>query len=490
VVVLGVGIVCSLFIGIVLWSGIRAVWNSLNRLFSAMSQASGSVIVTPGTAGMTSATAGLATAGAAVGAGASVLAGMAAMQNGATAAQAAGVSAGGSQVLSGAARTLAYLPGLRGTSLGEAAEQFTEGSITRQVASRVPVVGRAAGPLVGAALLADRHPDAAEYDEAGRVVARPMLVPAVGAGLDGWTIPRAVRDNDTPSRHRRAVADNDYIENENGDMLPLSSAPRRTGTFTPDANPSAIDQRQRRSDYAREMGDEEAEQHLSDVMRANSGINWPLSTLLEGQSDNNSDDLRNAADQLANSANRLTTGQLQVSGVSDVSSVMADVVGIEQRERQRSGQPTNTGIDHMQVANRLAQAVGVAPDTSAPVQRDLARFGLFVDRALRAGLSPEQTEGVVREVQTSPEGRLSATTRTGLDQQVQQTGNTSWSQARDTVDRLEHSARMLPTTLTVRGAVEIPPVQVEIQTPAAPDRTPPASSALSGSDVNPGGERA
>ncbi|MEO0560554.1 MAG: hypothetical protein AAF125_00470, partial [Chloroflexota bacterium] len=52
VVVLGVGIVCSLFIGIVLWSGIRAVWNSLNRLFSAMSQASGSVIVTPGTAGM------------------------------------------------------------------------------------------------------------------------------------------------------------------------------------------------------------------------------------------------------------------------------------------------------------------------------------------------------------------------------------------------------------------------------------------------------
>ncbi|MEO1780358.1 MAG: hypothetical protein AAFU63_16405, partial [Pseudomonadota bacterium] len=436
VVVLGVGIVCSLFIGIVLWSGVRAVWNSLNRLFSAMSQASGSVIVTPGTAGMTSATAGLAAAGAAVGAGASALAGMAAMQNGATAAQAAGVSAGGSQALSGAARTLAYLPGLRGTSLGEAAEQFTEGSITRQVASRVPVIGRAAGPLVGAALLTNRNPDDAEYDETGRVAARPMLVPAVGAGLDGWTIPRAARDTVDPLRRTRADAD--YIEDENGDMLPLSGAPRRTGTFTPDTNLAADDRRQRRSDDAREMGDEEAEQHLSAVMRTSTGVHSPLGTMLEGRSDNNSNDLRRAADQLANSANRLTTGQLQVSGVSDVSSVVADVVGIEQRERQRSGQPADTGIDHMQVANRLAQAVGVTPDASVPVQRDLARFGLFVDRALRAGLSPAQTETVVREVQTSPDGRLSDTTRTGLDQQVQRTGNTSWSQARDTVDRVEH----------------------------------------------------
>ncbi|MEO1669148.1 MAG: hypothetical protein AAFU54_31295, partial [Chloroflexota bacterium] len=147
-----------------------------------------------------------------------------------------------------------------------------------------------------------------------------MLVPAVGAGLDGWTIPRAARDTVDPLRRTRADAD--YIEDENGDMLPLSGAPRRTGTFTPDTNLAADDRRQRRSDDAREMGDEEAEQHLSAVMRTSTGVHSPLGTMLEGRSDNNSNDLRRAADQLANSANRLTTGQLQVSGVSDVSSVV------------------------------------------------------------------------------------------------------------------------------------------------------------------------
>ena len=63
---------------------------------------------------------------------------MTALNQGATLAQAAGVTVGGSRTLSGAARTLAYLPGVRNTSLGEAAEQFTEGSITRQVAAQYP----------------------------------------------------------------------------------------------------------------------------------------------------------------------------------------------------------------------------------------------------------------------------------------------------------------------------------------------------------------
>ena len=37
--------------------------------------------------------------------------------------------------------------------------------------------------------------------------------------------------------------------------------------------------------------------------------------------------------------------------------------------------------------------------TNSPVQRDLARFGLFADQALRLGLFRQQTEQVVREVQ-------------------------------------------------------------------------------------------
>jgi hypothetical protein len=82
--------------------------------------------------------------------GSGAMAGMTALRSGATLSQAAGVSIGGSRTLSGAARTLAYLPGVRNTSLGEAAEQFTEGSITRQVARNVPMESEgffALGPL-------------------------------------------------------------------------------------------------------------------------------------------------------------------------------------------------------------------------------------------------------------------------------------------------------------------------------------------------------
>ena len=49
-VVLGVGLICLIFMLIVLWSGVKAVWNSLNRLFNSMGQATGGVMLSPGTA--------------------------------------------------------------------------------------------------------------------------------------------------------------------------------------------------------------------------------------------------------------------------------------------------------------------------------------------------------------------------------------------------------------------------------------------------------
>src|SRR5690606_8972998 len=47
-VVLGVGLICLIFMLIVLWSGVKAVWNSLNRLFNSMGQATGGVMLSPG----------------------------------------------------------------------------------------------------------------------------------------------------------------------------------------------------------------------------------------------------------------------------------------------------------------------------------------------------------------------------------------------------------------------------------------------------------
>ena len=55
VVVLGIGLICLIFMLIVLWSGVKAVWNSFNRLFNAFGQATGGVIISPGTAAAISA---------------------------------------------------------------------------------------------------------------------------------------------------------------------------------------------------------------------------------------------------------------------------------------------------------------------------------------------------------------------------------------------------------------------------------------------------
>jgi hypothetical protein len=162
---------------------------------------------------------------------------------------------------------------------------------------------------------------------------------------------------------------------------------------------------------------------------------------------------------------QLLVGQLRVSGSADVASVMGDVVAQERQEREQAGRSQSEGIDHLTVANRMAEVMGVTPQPDhPPVQRDLARFGLFADNALRLGLTPQQTEQVVREVQTSPEGRMNQETRETLDKQVQTTQGLSWVRARDEVDRLDHSAQMLPQEITAFGAMQVsvePDVTVE-----------------------------
>lgn len=483
VAIIGIGLLCLVFILITLWSGIKAVWNSFNRLFNAMSQISGGVIASPGAAAAVTAGAGALAAGAAVTMGSSALAGMTALNRGATMAQAAGVAFGGSQTLSGAARTLAYLPGSRNTALGEAAEQFTEGSVTRQVARNVPVVGRITGPLVGTTLLSNRDPEKADLSAQGQVVNRPMLVPAVGDGLDRWTLPRH-------ARRRGANSGTEFFEDGDGELLPgnLPERQRRMGTFTPiyPANETESRRQRERSDHNAEMVSEEMEQHISDALRAHTGTHSTLGSMLtQDRGAGGGDRLEQAADALLRAAQmqmQLTLGQLKVAGIPNVASIMGDVIGQVQSERGQTGQQSNTGIDNLQVANHMARAVGVTPQETggSPIQRDLARFGLFVDQALKLGLTPQQTEQVVREVQSSPEGKMQPATRDLLDKQVQTTQNVTWFKAQNEVDSLEHSARILPSEVTVYGAMRVPmeasqpqinvkvdpTVQVNVQAPA------------------------
>jgi hypothetical protein len=402
---------------------------------------------------------------------------MSALNNGATSAQAAGLMFGGFSTLSGAARTLTHLPGLQGTALGEAAEQFTEGSITRQVAQNLPMVGRIAGPMVGAMLLSDRNPENTDYDKHGRAVSRAMLVPAVGEMLDTWTLPRG-------ARQRRDI-DSAESMNETDREEPISRfsplPTRRMGLFTPlasipdtaisTANQSVETQRQQeRSDYAAEMTSEEMEQHITDVMRSS------LSTQPRASDETKADGsrLEAVAARLEQSAESLTQaartqmmlGQLKVSGSSDVGSVIGDVLRQIQAERAQTGMPALAGLDHLSVGTQMAQAMGVMPaEGQAPIQDNLHRFGLFTDQALRLGVSGTQAEQVIQEVKTSPEGRLSEPTRTGLIEQVRTEQNVSYDTAREDVNRLEHRAQMLPNEITAVGSVTVP------QTP--PESTPP-----------------
>ncbi len=469
--IVGIGSISLVFVVITMWSGIKAVWNSFNRLFNAMGQAAGGVLLSPGSVTSAALTGGTALA---AGVGSSTLAGMTALNNGATGAQTAGLMLGGFSSLSGAARTLTHLPGVRGTALGEAAEQFTEGAATRQVARHIPLVGRAAGPLVGAMLLSDRDPDHAEYDEAGRVLSRPMLLPAVGEALESWTTPIGA------SRHPATSGADafDWFEDESGEMVaaftPASS--RRTGTFTPVAPVPMDTNEQGSSDYAAEMNSEEMERHVSDALGAATGLGSPLGGLIAqdeagettGASslDRVAARLEASAEALANAARlqmQVMLGQMKVTGGGDVAGVMGDVIRGIQADRTQAGQPVTGGTDHLTVADHMARAVGVLPvENGQPaVQHDLGRFGLFADGALRLGLSGEQAEGVVREVKDSPEGKLSDETRTALVEQVRTEGNCSYDDARDEVSHLEHHATMLPNEVTAVGLAAVPPVTVE-----------------------------
>lgn len=447
-VVLGIGLMSLIFMLIALSSGLKAVWNSFNRLFNAMGQATGGLMLSPGQATTTVAAAGGVALGAYVGMNANTLAGMTALNRGATLSQAAGVTFGGSRTLSGAARTLAYLPGVRGTSLGDAAEQFTEGSITRTIASNVPAAGRITGPMLGAVLLTDRHPDHAEYNAAGQMTHRPMLVPAIGEGLDHFILPRGV-----PSPRPRAI-DPEYIESEDGEMLPVPplARPRRMGQFTPAEPLPFLDEQatEQRSSYAAEMQGEEMEQHLSDVMRSATGIQSTLGDLLETDSQSDTNELAQVTSQLEAAATRLqlVAGQLQLTGYEDIASVMGDVIQTTEENE----------LDYFATSERMANVMGMtAIDDGRPtIRENLPQFGLYINQALRLGLSAQLAEQVVREVKQSPSGQIQPETQALLAQQLREQGGFSYNDAQDQVNWLEHTARTLPNQITAVGMMPVP----------------------------------
>jgi hypothetical protein len=471
-VVLGVSLIGAIFIMVLLWSGVKAVWNSFNRLFGAIGQATGGVMVAPGMVGL-----GLAGAGVAAGAGAaalaanvgsSALAGVSALQQGATASQTAGVMLGGSRRLQSAARTLAYLPGTRQTPLGHMADEFTEGSVLRQVGQSLPLVGGLAGPVLGAQLLSDRG----EQPKRKHSLSLPAE-PREGDALD--------------------TADT------------RSARPRRMGTFTPmpdDVPPpavirppasaagvagEAIQERvsevgasvrtqagQTRADVDRvqhsaDLQGEEVEERVSMVgadVRKQASQSKADAERTASASDSQGEEVE---DRISTLGAALRTGQTQpvlglmrVEGAQSVAGVMGDFISQMRVQRTLEGQPMVGGADTFTVAQGVARAMGVTPSAGdrAPIQGDVSRLGLFGGMALRLGLTGQQAQTVISEVKNSPTGQFTPPTHTLLVEQARGTLSTGWEGAERAVSALQRAAAMLPNAITARGTAVVPNVTV------------------------------
>ncbi|NLF75279.1 MAG: hypothetical protein GX573_06240 [Chloroflexi bacterium] len=502
-VVLGVSLLGTIFILVLLWSGVKAVWNSFNRLFGSIGQATGGVMVAPGAMGLGLAGAGVAAAagGAALATniGSSALAGASAMQQGATTSQTAGVMLGGSQRLQSAARTLAYLPGTRNTPIGQMADEFTEGAVLRQVGQSIPVVGRVAGPALGAQLLSDRS-EPPKAKRGVRLAAEPEHDEAEDTAPDRPTRPRRMgtftplaESVPLPTDIRPPVAaagdPGEEIEQRVNDVG--ASVRSQSGQTR-----AAVD----RVQHATGEQGEEVEERVSAVgadVRAQAGQTRANAERTAAASDMQSEEVE---DRIATLGATLRTGQTQpvmglmrVEGTDNIAGVMGDFIAQTRVQRTLDDQPVTGGADHFTVAQGVARAMGVTPEPSdrAPVQGDVARLGLFGDAALRLGLTGQQVQTVITEVKNSPTGELTPPTRTTLVEQARGTLNTGWEGAERAVSALQRAAVMLPNAITARGTAAVPTVNVQPQvhvTVDAPggndlDRAMQSQAALAGSQA-------
>jgi len=496
-VVLGVSLISSILIWILLWSGIKAVWNSINRLFGAIGQATGGVMAAPGTVAVGAAAAGaaVATGGAslAMNVGSSALAGASALGHGATTSQAAGLMLGGSRGLSTAARTLAYLPGLRGTDLGEAASEFTEGAMVRQVGQSIPLVGKAVGPLLGVPLLSDRSEKRKREDlltlpaepvEGDLEMTEGLFTPVRSRRMGTFTPLDAApfplsSDNkqtgaaDSQVGQTRAAVDRSQSAAE----MQGEEVEERVSAVGADVRSQAGQARaeRERSDYADDMHGEEVEDRITSLgatMRPGQAGSSDTSAL-----DRAAGRLGSAADALGRTAgSQPMLGLMRVEGANNVAGVMGDFVSQMRVQRTLDGQPLAGGADHFTVAQGVARAMGVTPEPGdrAPVQGDVARLGLFGDQALKLGLTGQQVQTVISEVKASPGGELTPPTRTALGEQARTTLNTGWDGAQSAVNALQRAAAMLPNAMTARGTVSVPDITVHPQVQvsvSAPERS-------------------
>ena len=489
-ITMAVSLVMLIMMLILLVSGLKAIWNGFNHLFEAFSQASGGVFISPGQAatsvastalsvGGAAATGGLSLLSGAAAAGGSVAGGVQALNSGATWAQAAGVTLGGSKALDGAAYHLARLPGLRETALGEAATQYVEGSSVRQVGSSLlgagpgvgGVLGRVAGASLGAKLLTDHNPEQAEasVDAQGNPYwKQPMLHPQMDKAMTSLLSGPTWQPGQSASIGRGGTT----FQEADGSPLRKQDIPNEVNTpqngwghgasFTSLTGGSPDDLDEIDDDFKRDL-QADHQNHKGDDSAASPSLSQAAQALTtaSGALKSSAETLRqNAPDGTGQNKQPGVEGRLNVSGANNIAAVMGRSIDSLAQENKTTGRQ---GASSERVGAAMAGAMGISPveregERVSPVEGRLNRYQLFADQALTMGLNGADAAQVLREVKANPDGHLLPATRNRLIQQQHEDRGEAWADSVQHVQDLEHSARMVPTSITAYGtrAMDIP----------------------------------
>jgi hypothetical protein len=145
-----------------------------------------------------------------------------------------------------------------------------------------------------------------------------------------------------------------------------------------------------------------------------------------------------------------TEGTFSVSGAEDVSAVLANTL-----TRLNADRATNPDLsfDNAAIANRITESTGTTPlDDRTPMSGgDMARYGMFMNKASALDLTGGETTRLIQDVKTSPDAIVSPPLRAEITARLVDSGNHSARSADTALDELEHLTRMLPDTLTVYG---------------------------------------
>jgi hypothetical protein len=504
VVTLAIGVVGLVLMSILLWSAIKAIWSAFNRLFESFGRATGGAIVSTGQAGQTVVGAAAAAASIAVTGGAGTVGGLSALGSGATWAQAAGVAFGGSRALDGAAFSLARLPGLQHTPLGEVANQFVEGSAASRVGhsllSALPGVGdpmgRVAGPTVGAAFLTDRSRahEEAHLDEHGNLYWQPpMLRSRMNTVMGGMLSNPAWEEGDSSKIGRGGQP----LRNADGEVFRREHIAReqddarfgwgRPATFRQGVAPATESGGSHRTlsldnsgnldetlndDFKRSLAT-----HQGTATDTASGRLEAAAGKLEASASSAGAALSRAADAQFRSIYaagiqsqiQQTEGRINISGANNVAEVLATAIASLQKQ-----EPGGTGVDNRAISQAMAGALGISAieregKAMSPIERDVPRFQMFADQALHMGLNGEVVKQVLQEVKSNPQGELSPATRDSLISHQHHLRGESWQDSITMVQQLEHAARILPNAISAYGTrTPSIPVTMEASAPSRP----------------------